>query len=721
MSLSTILRIGASGLKVSQSGLRTVSDNISNVNTPGFVRKVVEQEAAVIAGAGVGVQISGVRRAADLYLQRTSLSAAAEAGRAEAVAGFVDRAQLNFGDPSADTSFFKQLDDIFTAFSAAAEEPTSNLRRSAAVQEVTRFFEDAEQISESLRQLRQETDTRIAAVVDQANSLIAEIERMNKEIGSAYISGRDATGAENAQSKLIDELATLIDIRVSQKPFGGMSLRVGDGTEIAGQGAAKIVFDRSASGGLLTIEPFEMPARPFSTALEGGEIKGLVELRQSILPGIREQLGELTTRAADALNRAHNAASAVPAPALMTGRQTGLDLPTAIAGFTGRTSISLLDQNGVERRRVDVDFGAGTLSVDGAAVPGFTPGTFLARMNAADVLGAYGTMGFSNGTMTLGADTPAPSPPLPVGTVLGVAIVDPAIGGSDRGGRGFSHYFGLNDLVRSDRYTYYETGLRPVDAHGFTPGQAVTFRIMNPAGGREEDITVTVPPAGVGTDMATLLGTTAGALNDPTGMGRYGVFALDSEGALQFTPYATKPVNLEILSDTTARGGLGGPTLTDLFGIGSDRRATRAEGFYVRPDIVQSTTNMAFAQMDYAAAVGGRRLAKGDGSGAFGLADAFEVNMRFEPAGEVGALNMTLSSYASEMGGVIGRRAAYSAERRDNAALVAKEADARRAGVEGVNVDEELIALTTYQQSYNASARLIQAASEMFETLVNLI
>ncbi|MCG8442668.1 MAG: hypothetical protein MI723_12760, partial [Caulobacterales bacterium] len=41
--------------------------------------------------------------------------------------------------------------------------------------------------------------------------------------------------------------------------------------------------------------------------------------------------------------------------------------------------------------------------------------------------------------------------------------------------------------------------------------------------------------------------------------------------------------------------------------------------------------------------------------------------------------------------------------------------------VEGVNVDEELIKLTEFQQAYNASARLIQAASEMTDTLLSLV
>ena len=47
MSLSSILRIGASGLKVSQSGMRAVSDNISNVNTPGFLAGRVDFESSL--------------------------------------------------------------------------------------------------------------------------------------------------------------------------------------------------------------------------------------------------------------------------------------------------------------------------------------------------------------------------------------------------------------------------------------------------------------------------------------------------------------------------------------------------------------------------------------------------------------------------------------------------------------------------------------------------
>ena len=52
---------------------------------------------------------------------------------------------------------------------------------------------------------------------------------------------------------------------------------------------------------------------------------------------------------------------------------------------------------------------------------------------------------------------------------------------------------------------------------------------------------------------------------------------------------------------------------------------------------------------------------------------------------------------------------------------MSSEVAARRQSVEGVNIDEELVRLTTYQQAFNASARMIQAAKELFDVLTNII
>ena len=81
---------------------------------------------------------------------------------------------------------------------------------------------------------------------------------------------------------------------------------------------------------------------------------------------------------------------------------------------------------------------------------------------------------------------------------------------------------------------------------------------------------------------------------------------------------------------------------------------------------------------------------------------------------------MSVSRYASELAGDIGARAASAKSRADSAAALQTEASSRRLAREGVNLDEELVMMTTYQQAFNASARLIQAAKEMYDTLLGM-
>ena len=114
-------------------------------------------------------------------------------------------------------------------------------------------------------------------------------------------------------------------------------------------------------------------------------------------------------------------------------------------------------------------------------------------------------------------------------------------------------------------------------------------------------------------------------------------------------------------------------------------------------------------------------MTAGDGRGARLLAAAGDVTTSFAAAGELGPVTMTLTRYAAEFGGSIGRQAQEAETRKDAAEAVSKEANARRQAVEGVNVDEELVRLTTYQQAFNASARMIQAARELFDVLTNMI
>ncbi len=702
MTLNTIMSQASTGLMAAQTGLRAVSDNISNVNTKGYVRKVVEQTPLVSAGMGVGVDIAAVRRAADSFLQKAALTANASAAHAGVTSDMLGRAQALFGDPSTASSFFGRLDQIYAAFSAAVDDPASTVRRAESIDEVQDFLNEAVRIGASMKAMGAEADSRVAANVDRANLLLQQIDALNADITRAQIDGRDATGSENIQAQLIDELGTLLDININQRPQGGVIVRASDGLMLAGEGPATLryVRDDGASGEILVT--LANTAGSQSLRTQSGEIRALLDLRDRELPGIGEQLAELVTKAADEINRAHNAGSSVPPPVTLTGRNTGLDLPTAVSGFTGRTTVAIVGADGMLQRQVAIDFGAGTMSVDGGPASAFAPGSFQASLDAA--LGTFGSASFANGALTLSANGGA-----------GVAIADDAANPSMKAGKGFSHFFGMNDLIAADGPAFYETGLRATDPHGFTAGDTVTFRVAGDGGSRIRDIAVAVPPGGTVQDLLNSLNANV------TGLGLYGQFSLDAKGAMSFTPNAGAPFSLTVLDDDTQRGP-GGPSVSELFGLGAAQRSARAEKFSVRSDIVRDPMKLAFASLDLAQAAAGRpALAIGDGRGAVRLAGSGETSTGFAAAGGLSSLSMTVSRYAAEFGGTLGRKADAAASRQATAEAVAAEANNRRSSVEGVNLDQELISLTTYQQAFNASARLIQATRDMYDILMGMM
>ncbi|HEX3700648.1 MAG TPA: flagellar hook-associated protein FlgK [Phenylobacterium sp.] len=698
MSLNVTLSTATSGLMAAQTGLNTVSDNIANVNTPGYVRKTVDQQQLNVNGMGQGVQVTDVRRVTDQYLQLASLTAGSDSGRYEVYSQYLDNAQSLFGDPSSASSFFNGLDNVYSDFASAANDPSNNLLRSQAVSDVQDFLSQAGQVNSQLTQLGGTVDTRVSADVDQVNSLLSQISSLNGNISRANLVNADASGAENIQSQLLDQLSTLISVKVSQRDGGGVDIRSPEGVLLAGDQAATLTYNSTVSTpGYITATPADGTSQPQPIQIASGEIRGLLDLRNTTLPGLSDQLGEFVTQAVQQLNDAHNASTAVPAPATLTGRDTGLDLPTAVSGFTGQSTLAIVNSAGVVQHTVAIDFDAQTLSVDGGAATATSPASFLADLNTA--LGANGSASFANGQLSISASGGN-----------GVAIDE---GTSQKAGRGFSAFFGLNDLVQSNTYANYQTGLQPTDQSGFTAGQQITFRLSQGDGKPIRDVTVTMPAGPLMSDMLTALNSSA------TGVGLYGQFSLDANGTLSFAGSPPTNASLSVVQDNTSRGA-GGPSFSQLFGVGVAPRTSRAASFSVNPTIVSDPSKLALATLDLSVAAGQPALRPGDGSGALAISASGDNTATFQAAGTLGQVSMTISRYASEFGGAVGREAASAATQQQSADAVQTEATSRRSSVESVNLDEELVHLQTYQQAYNASARMIQATSDLFNTLMTM-
>jgi flagellar hook-associated protein 1 len=712
VGLTSVLLSGLSGLRAAQTALGVTANNIANANTPGYVRTEISLAPRTQLGAGGGVEISGVQRAADRFLATASYIAAAAHGASSVRADILARAQSAFGDPASNTSMFATLDAFWSALTEISVDPSSTLRRVDAVSTLQATFDEIHRISQSLQDLVAEADQRIADSVANAQGLINRIAALNEEIRLNKRTGADASSAENAQSALIDELSVLLDVRVSPVPEGGVHVRTSGGALLVGLRAATLSYTPNSSPfathGVISINEELGTQANLEPFLLGGEIKGLLQVRDHDLAGLSEALGGFIAALGDALNAVHNENASSPAVSQLTGRQTGL-LGTDALGFTGNAIIAVTDAVGNLRERLSIDFDAQTITAEApASVFAFAGGTiadFTAALNAALAAATpAGSASFNGGVLTLNASSGG-------GLVVQQDPADP----SARAGRGFSHFFGLNDLVSRPTPMFFESGVQGGDLHGFQAGGEITYQVRDSFGRFVATRTISISGAlaGAGADWDDLIG----ALNaSGTGLGEFGAFSIDpASGRVSF---ANNPAfQITLVSDSTQRGATG-VSFSALQGLTEASTSARALEINVNASVAADPGRLAVGRPDLTAALGERVIEAGDNRGASALVGARDAVRGFPAAGVLTAQSTTLAVYAARLGGEAGRLAADAQRHAKGAGAVATAAADRRAQIEGVSLDDELLKMTTYQNAYAASARVIQAATDMLDVLM---
>jgi flagellar hook-associated protein 1 FlgK len=174
------------------------------------------------------------------------------------------------------------------------------------------------------------------------------------------------------------------------------------------------------------------------------------------------------------------------------------------------------------------------------------------------------------------------------------------------------------------------------------------------------------------------------------------------------------------LAVTSAPSPATAPGFSQTFGL-NDLLVGEAPDLTIRPDILANPEGLSLAKADLSGAVGGPPvILKGDIRGADALGEAGKNAISFNAVGGAIGGSQSLNDYVVGFGSNIARQTDAAFSRKANNDAVLLEATARRANVEGVSMDEELIHLTTYQQAYNASARMMQAVSELYDVLLNL-
>ncbi|MGA7673922.1 MAG: flagellar hook-associated protein FlgK [Rhizomicrobium sp.] len=708
MSLNGIMSSALSALQTNTAALRVVSNNVANVNTTGYARRVVNLEALSAGGQLAGVDISDIQRVVDQYLNQESLSASASSANYDTQSSVFDQINALLGSPGDGTALTSQLSDVFSALGQAALSPTSASSQTSVLGSLQDLASSISSLSSSLSSLQQQTDSQVATDASSANTILKQISDLNAQIKTETAAGDTDSALEDQRDTALQNLSQLMDVRTVQQSDGTMSVMTQDGVSLVDSNTyAQLSYTAGGSDGVyqpITIQNVNAQngqtvgtAQALDPHLSGGKIEGLITMRDSTLGDLQNELGSFAQGVANSFNALHNANSAYPPPTTLSGRDTGL-LSTDSLNFTGKTNIAVTDSSGNLVSKIAVDFDAGTLSVDGGAATSFsdTIGDFATALNSA--LGANGTASFSDGQLTISA----------TGT-NGIVVQDDATTPSSRGGTGFSQFFGLNDLFQSSVPSILSTGLSASDSSGLAAGGEIDLSLKGPNGDIAKTGSVTIS-AGMS------VGDVVDALN--TAMGGAETFTLNSDGSITTTPSSGySGYQLQVSSDTTQRGSTG-LSFTELFGIGSNQMALQASNFSVTSAISNDSSRLAFAQADFSSS--GAIVGSSDSSGLLALQNLETASQTFAKAGALSQQATTLGNYVAGFYQDAATRSTSVTTNQTTQDDRLTEAQSRQASTSGVSLDEELSNMVIYQQAYSAGARMLNVVDQLYTTLLQI-
>ena len=706
MGLNGIMSSALSALQTNTTALRVVSNNVSNVNTTGYARRVVNLGTLSAAGQLAGVDISGITRVVDQYLNQETLSATSSSALYDTQSGVYDQLNALLGSPGDGTALTSQLSNVSTALGQAQLSPTSSASQIGVLNALQGLAGSISSLSASLTSLQGQTDSQIASSIGSVNNLLSQIYTLNSQIKTANAAGDTASALLDQRDLALQNLSQLVDVRTATQPDGRTTVMTQDGVSLVGDTYAQLSYSPSGTSGsyqpitLQNINPSTgQPigqSQSLDSHLTGGSLKGLIDMRDGALTDLQNELGAFAQGVAVAFNAQHNANSAYPPPTSLDGRNTGL-LSTDSLGFTGATTIAITDSSGVLQHSIAVDFSAGTLSVDGGAATGFTQtvGGFTTALNSA--LGSNGSASFSNGELSISASGGN-----------GVVVQDDATTPSARGGVGFSQFFGLNDLFQSSVPSLLATGLSASDASGLSAGSQIDLTLKSPSGDIAKSASVTIT-AGM------TIGDVVNALN--ASMGGTTTFALNSDGSITTSNASGySGYQLQVANDTTQRGTTG-MSFTEMFGIGSNALANQAASFSLTSAVANNPSRLAFAKPDVTST---QVVGNGDSTGLQALQNLATAKQSFASAGNLGSQKIALGDYAAAFYQDVSTRSASATSNKTAQDDRLTEAQSRQAKTSGVSLDEELSNMMIYQQAYAAGARMLTVVDQLYSTLLNI-
>lgn len=743
-SLTLALRTAQSGLLVNQAALDTVANNIANVNSPDYSRKVAHMEQRVVGGAGAGVQLSDVQRRVDEGLLKSMRLELTSYNEYSVQSSYYDRMQDTFGSPQDNSSIAHTITSFSESLETLAFSPDQLLEQSEVVRQGDEVTNKLQFMTETIQELRLQADKEIAETVDSINQITSNIVDLNNKIIRNSAISADVTDLRDKRDTALNSLASFIDISYFARSDGdivvftkGGRTLVDNATTTTTHTAASATSPTAthANGDFAPIYLGDkIAANDITNEVRSGKLKGLIDLRDSVLPNLQSQIDNMASEVRDQVNLVHNRGAGYPGLQSADGTRifTSSSTQTITMGSSSDVRIALMDTTGAEVVNTTLETimqsnQYGALAAGTAANAEAANGPWTIDEVAANVQSWLRAQGLSGATMSVGTDgrmdmslndttralvfrdevNSAGTVPAPEGSTAADATIQfnaDAANGIDETVSGFSNFFGLNDFFVDGQLDNIHESNVMTTSYVATKAATLTF---NDATGALGTVAVTA-----GESLATIaanintadIGVTATIIPDGAGQ--------------RLRIMHTAGNNVTVTNDVTA----GDTFLSDVSFHVSDART--ASTLNVRSDIQQGPGKISGGQLRWDSAIdsnGGYFMSVADNTNAKALAALFTTNTNFA---EAGGISNTSNTFGGHAAGILSRNASLAAGNNDQKEYKQALTESLRNKSDtfrGVNLDEEMSQLMLFEQGYSAAAKVIATIQSMFDALDQIV
>lgn len=324
-NLNTALNNARSALQAQQAAIGTVSQNIANIETEGYSRKLSQFKNNSYGSLLGGVSYAEVRRTVTRELTLSYHEETANLSRALELDNAYTRLMDTLGRPDLELSLDARISEVSERFQNLLLNSSEPSNRSEAVNSAILLADEIRKVTQDMQGLRMEADQYIDSGIKRANDLISNVNDINKQLAVTDKSQAGHSELLDRRDETIKELNEIAGVYFFENPntqAANLYLKTGQ-LLLNTPTAVNFLFDASSS--LITNDAYEFGAgsennkpngiligRNRSEALESthlvtaGSLSGFLEIRDEIIPTYQTRVNDLAEAIYTEVNRAHN-------------------------------------------------------------------------------------------------------------------------------------------------------------------------------------------------------------------------------------------------------------------------------------------------------------------------------------------------------------------------------------------------------------------------------